>query len=40
MVDATDLFVYVSASENDGEYLVWKEKNVKTMFRPPLAVQK
>jgi hypothetical protein len=35
MVDATDPYVYVSASANDREYLVWKAKNSKTMFRPP-----
>jgi hypothetical protein len=34
MVGATDPFVYVSASANDGEYLVCNAKNVETIFRP------
>jgi hypothetical protein len=40
MVGATDPIVYVSSSAKDGEHLAWKAKNLKTIFRPPVAVQK
>jgi hypothetical protein len=35
MAGATDPFVYISASSDTKEYLVWKVKNSKTIFRPP-----